>query len=72
MVTQVLDRLYRIAVSTLGVRGDRLYARAREVFAAHGGGALPMPATIYYYDNAIDPDGHSWSVADTGHPPVWR
>lgn len=72
MGTQVLDRLHRVAVSTLGVRGDRLHARAREAFAAHGGRALPMPATIYYYDNAVDPDGHAWSVADTGRSPVWR
>jgi hypothetical protein len=66
-----LDLLARVASDKLGVRPDRLREAARRAFAEETGGAVEMPATVFYYDDELHPDGR-WALTDTGRTPGWR
>lgn len=66
-----LAYLARLAHERLGLAPDILPAAARSEFAAFGGGESLLPQTVFYYDDALHPDG-KWRLADTGEPPIWR
>ncbi|MFC4015088.1 IucA/IucC family C-terminal-domain containing protein [Nonomuraea purpurea] len=67
----VLERLARVAERTLGVQPPELRRAAREAFTAVGGADVPLPRTVYYYDDRLHPPGR-WRLVDTGAPPAWR
>ncbi|WP_336208828.1 ferric iron reductase [Nonomuraea sp. LPB2021202275-12-8] len=66
-----LERLAQVASGTLGVAPERLRQAAREAFDADGGGAVPLPATVYYYEDRLR-TGSRWQLVDTGETPSWR
>ncbi|MBF8194345.1 hypothetical protein ITP53_53550 [Nonomuraea sp. K274] len=66
-----LERLAQVAEKTLGVAPEVLREAAREAFTAGGGAGVPLPATVYYYDDLLRPDG-KWRLVDTGRRPTWR
>jgi hypothetical protein len=66
-----LERLAQVAADTLDVPPERLRQAAREAFAAHGGAAVALPATAYYYEDRLNADGR-WNLVDTGERPAWR
>ena len=66
-----LGRLAQVAAGTLGVDPAELRRAAREAFAAYGGAAVPLPGSVYYYEDRLNPDG-GWDLVDTGERPAWR
>ncbi|MFJ8085292.1 hypothetical protein ACIQ6Y_32355 [Streptomyces sp. NPDC096205] len=66
-----LHRLAEVAQERLGVAPYLLQQAAVESFARHGGTAVPLPASVFYYDNQLHP-ASQWRLVDTGRPPVWR
>lgn len=65
-----LDYVARLGQRCFGVRPRELQDAARAQFAARGAGGL-LPGTVYYYDQALHPDG-AWRLVDTGRRPQWR
>jgi hypothetical protein len=66
-----LERLAGVADETLGVPPRLLREAARETFARYGGAAVPLPETVYYYENRLHPESR-WNLVDTGERPAWR
>ncbi|SDK37835.1 ferric iron reductase [Nonomuraea jiangxiensis] len=71
MAHHALERLAEVAAETLAVDPDLLRQAGGAAFTAYGGPALGLPATVYYYDDELRPDGR-WSLRDTGERPRWR
>ncbi|MEO3872248.1 ferric iron reductase [Nonomuraea sp. B12E4] len=71
MAHHALERLAEVAAETLGVDPRLLRQAGRAAFTAHGGQSLDLPATVFYYDDVLRPDGR-WSLKDTGEHPRWR
>lgn len=67
----VFERLALVAEQTLDVAPEILRKAACEAFEVSGGAAVPLPRTVYYYDNRLRPAGE-WRLVDTGVPPSWR
>lgn len=66
-----LSYLARLAEARLGVPPRVLHQAARRAFHEAADPALPLPATVYNYDDRLYPDGE-WHLVDTGTPPEWR
>ncbi len=66
-----LHRLAEVARDTLGVDPRRLQQAAAEAFTRYGGAAVPLPDTVFYYDDQLHSPGE-WRLVDTGVPPTWR
>lgn len=66
-----LAYLAAVAARRFGVPADSLRAAARAEFARRPAGHGLLPATVFYYDDELHPDGQ-WRLVDTGEPPRWR
>lgn len=71
MAHHALARLADVAARALGVATHRLHRAAREAFAAYGGPAVPLPDTVFSYQDRLRRDD-GWQLRDTGVPPAWR
>ena len=67
----VFDFLARLAADRFGLGEGSLREAARAEFASVPGSAGLLPATVYYYDDKLHPDG-GWQLVDTGEAPRWR
>ena len=67
----VFDLLARLAADRFGVGEGALREAARTEFASLPGSAELLPATVFYYDDKLHPDG-GWQLVDAGQAPRWR
>jgi hypothetical protein len=66
-----LAYLAELAGQRFGVPPHALHAAARAEFAGRSAGRPPLPDTVFYYDEALHPDGQ-FRLVDTGERPLWR
>ncbi|MBW3592041.1 MAG: hypothetical protein KY393_09410, partial [Actinobacteria bacterium] len=60
-----------LAYREWGTQPRTLQDAARKRFRRLSDGWPLLPATVYYYDGALHPDG-KWNLVDTGSSPLWR
>jgi Ferric iron reductase FhuF-like transporter len=67
----VLSLIAGLARERFDVPQAELQDVARDEFGQCNDGTAPLPATVYYYDDQLHPDGN-WTLVDTETKPEWR